>query len=258
MKFNEILDNIEEIKKKLNDLKEESKDYIQRRFKGDYLQYMVDDISEKFDKYIDNDNTRIWFSIASSPRYIETTYNTYNGRQLRPSPYIDYGDDDNVVFYSIIESISDNCDLMAESFKIIQDMPVPRGEIEYTREGLILTFTEDKGDFDIVNKYKVYWSKGKTRIDLSIILKIYKGGLELESKLDDGISVKTNVTVMNDYRMYTNEPAIEEEYTISEEGVERNYICNVMLDLYKRLKPVVERESVVLDIIGRGVDNGLL
>lgn len=40
MKFNEILDNIEEIKKKLNDLKEESKDYIQRRFKGDYLQYI--------------------------------------------------------------------------------------------------------------------------------------------------------------------------------------------------------------------------
>lgn len=52
MKFNEILDNIEEIKKKLNDLKEESKDYIQRRFKGDYLQYMVDDISEKYDKLL--------------------------------------------------------------------------------------------------------------------------------------------------------------------------------------------------------------
>lgn len=76
--------------------------------------------------------------------------------------------------------------------------------------------------------------------------------------MNDGISVKTNITVMNDYRMYMNEPAIEEEYTISEEDVDRIYICNVMLDLYKKLKPVVERESVVLDIIGRGVDNGLL
>lgn len=256
MKFNEILDNIEGIKKKLTKLKKESNDYIQKNFNRDSIECKSARINEKINKYINDDNIEFRFNIIDFPRHINSLYNTYGRRQLRMSPYCDYERDNDETFYSIIESIDDNYDILAESFKIIHEMSVPVGQIEYTREGIVLEFIEDKGDFDIVNKYKIYWSDGKTKIDLSMILKIYKEGLEFNTRLNDGISVKTEVTVMNDYRAFVNEPSIEEEYIISEDNVERKYVCNVMLNLYKKLKPVVEKESVILKIIGRGVDNG--
>ena len=256
MKFNEILNNIEELKKKITKLKEESNNYIQKNFNRDSLEYRSARINEKIDKCINDDNVTFRFNIIDHSRDINSLYNTYGLRQLRMSPYRNYDKDDDDTFYSIVESIEDNCDIMAESFKIVYKMPVPVGNIAYTREGIVLEFTEDKGDFDIINKYKIYWSDGKVKIDLSMILKIYKRGLELESKLNDDISVKTNITVMNDYRMCINEPAIEEEYIVSKEGVKRTDVCNAMLEMYKKLKPVVERESVILKIIGRGVDNG--
>lgn len=57
------------------------------------------------------------------------------------------------------------------------------------------------------------------------------------------------------------ENAKEEFNKIVEEDKKEDSVVTGPLelqDLYKRLKPVVERESVVLDIVGRGVDNGLL
>lgn len=256
MKFNEILDNIEELKKKITKLKEESNKYIQKNFNKDSLEYKSAKINEKIDKYINDDNIDFRFNIIGFPRHINSLYNTHDRRQLRMSPYCNYDRDDDDMFYSIIESIENNCDIMAESFKIVHEMPVTVGDVVYTREGIILTFTEDKGYFDIINKYMVYWSNGKVKIDFSMILKIYNESLELESELNDGISVKTNITVISDYGMLCNEPTIDEEYTITKEDVERTDVCNTMLSMYKKLKPVVEKESVVLKIIGRGDNNG--
>lgn len=258
MKFNEILDNIEEIKKKLVKLKEESNNYIQKNFNRDSLEYRSAKINEKIDEYINDNNIEFRFNIIDFPRHINSLYNTHDRRQLRMSPYCDYDRNDDNMFYSVIESIEENCDIMAESFKIIHEMPVVIGDITYTREGIILTFTEDKGYFDIINKYMIYWSDGEVKIEFSMILKIYNESLELESKLNDDISVKTNITVINDYRMCFNEPTIDEEYTMTKEDIKRTDVHNTMLDMYKKLKPVVEKESVVLKIIGRGVDNGSL
>lgn len=256
MKFNEILDNIEELKKKITKLKEESNKYIQKNFNRDSLEYKSAKINEKIDDYINDDNIEFRFNIIDFPRHINSLYNTNDRRQLRMSPYCNYDRDDDDMFYSIIESIEDSCDIMAESFKIVHEMPVTVGDIAYTQEGIILTFTEDKGYFDIINKYMIYWSNGKVKIDFSMILKIYNESLELESELNDGISVKTNITVISDYGMLCNEPTIDEEYTITKEGVERTDVYDTMLSMYKKLKPVVERESVVLKIIGRGDDDG--